>query len=143
MDVAYWQTAFSAALARTQRWAAEHARSETLLSVLVDFHSRIGLLKQTGDGALAVLERVPDAVPRLRAKHLRGFENLLVELRGCTSKLEAIQADIAEIKGNQAPTSSWARCLGCRCRYANGLRDVLTLSRRIPMSGAPPRPCTA
>ena len=37
--------------------------------------------------------------------------------KGLFDRMDKMQADIAEIKGNQAPTSSWARCLGCFAQY--------------------------
>ena len=101
----YWQQLFTQALRVTQRWRAEHTRSEGVLAAAAEFQSRLRLLSRTGPGAGAgagagapcVLAQLPDALALLRGKHLRGLENIMAALRESVAVFAALHAKLAAL----------------------------------------------
>ena len=101
----YWQQLFTQALRITQRWRAEHTRSEGVLAAAAEFQSRLHLLSRTGPGAGAgagasapcVLAQLPDALALLRGKHLRGLENIMAALRESVAVFAALHAELAAL----------------------------------------------
>ena len=97
----YWQQLFTQALRVTQRWRAEHTRSEGVLAAAAEFQSRLRLLSRTGAGAGAgapcVLAQLPHAVALLRGKHLRGLENIMAALRESVAVFAALHAELAAL----------------------------------------------
>ena len=101
----YWQQLFTQALRITQRWRAEHTRSEGVLAAAAEFQSRLHLLSRTGPGAGAgtgasapcVLAQLPDALALLRGKHLRGLENIMAALRESVAAFAALHAELAAL----------------------------------------------
>jgi hypothetical protein len=83
------------ALELTQRWEAEQARSGKVLSAMLDFHGRLQLLNGDANPAtLGVLAEHPQAVERLRAKHVHGLENLAAALHEGIGRLQAVHAEL-------------------------------------------------
>jgi hypothetical protein len=101
----YWQQLFTQALRVTQRWRAEHTRSEAVLAAAAEFQSRLRLLSRTGPGAGAgagagapcVLAQLPDALALLRGKHLRGLENIMAALRESVAVFAALHAELTAL----------------------------------------------
>ena len=99
----YWQQLFTQALRVTQRWRAEHTRSEGVLAAAAEFQSRLRLLSRTGPdagagaGAPCVLAQLPDAMALLRGKHLRGLENIMAALRESVAVFAALHAELAAL----------------------------------------------
>ena len=99
----YWQQLFTQALRITQRWRAEHTRSEGVLAAAAEFQSRLHLLSRTGPGAGAgagapcVLAQLPDALALLRGKHLRGLENIMAALRESVAVFASLHAELAAL----------------------------------------------
>ena len=113
----YWQQLFTQALRITQRWRAEHTRSEGVLAAAAEFQSRLHLLSRTGRGASAgagasapcVLAQLPDALALLRGKHLRGLENIMAALRESVAVFAALHAELAALhvrQPNPSPSPS-------------------------------------
>jgi len=111
----YWQQLFTQALRITQRWRAEHTRSEGVLAAAAEFQSRLHLLSRTGPGAGAgagapcVLAQLPDALALLRGKHLRGLENIMAALRESVAVFAALHAELAALhvrQPNPSPSPS-------------------------------------
>ena len=107
----YWQQLFTQALRITQRWRAEHTRSEGVLAAAAEFQSRLHLLSRTGPGAGAgagapcVLAQLPDALALLRGKHLRGLENIMAALRESVAVFAALHAELAALHVRQPSPS--------------------------------------
>ena len=103
----YWQQLFTQALRITQRWRAEHTRSEGVLAAAAEFQSRLHLLSRTGPGAGAgagapcVLAQLPDALALLRGKHLRGLENIMAALRESVAVFASLHAELAALHVRQ------------------------------------------
>ena len=108
----YWQQLFTQALRVTQRWRAEHTRSEGVLAAAAEFQSRLRLLSRTGPGAGAgagapcVLAQLPDALALLRGKHLRGLENIMAALRESVAVFAGLHAELTalHVRLPRAPT---------------------------------------
>ena len=103
----YWQQLFTQALRITQRWRAEHTRSEGVLAAAAEFQSRLHLLSRTGPsvgagaGAPCVLAQLPDALALLRGKHLRGLENIMAALRESVAVFASLHAELAALHVRQ------------------------------------------
>lgn len=91
----YWRTLFTQAVGVTRRWRAEQAKSEGVISVAAEFSSRLRTLSTSS--VPAPLLELPDAVTLLRAKHLRGLENIMAALRESVATFAALHAELAEL----------------------------------------------
>ena len=92
----YWRTLFTQAVGVTRRWRAEQARSEGVISAAAEFSSRLRTLSRPASVPAPLLE-LPDAVTLLRAKHLRGLENIMAALRASVATFAKLHTELAEL----------------------------------------------
>lgn len=101
MDASYWQDVFTTALGVVRRWDTEQERTLAILTALGEFYGRLRLLGSGSDAAqeeaLAALRGHPATLPLLRAKHVRGLENLMVALRLSCEQFGALQAELSQL----------------------------------------------
>lgn len=100
MDASYFAPIFSSALAITRKWSAEQTRCEGVFSAILEFHGRLRLLAPESaedEAVVGVLAKLPNAVPLLRAKHVRGLERLMSALRESVARYEALHAELSEL----------------------------------------------
>jgi len=104
MDAAYLADAFGQALGHSRKWAAEQQRSESLFAALLDFHSRLRQLKIVELAAFGIGSDLEDVPSLLRARHVRGVENLMSALRTSSIRFQEHHAAFAEVHA-----SMWER----------------------------------
>ena len=104
MDAAYLADAFGQALGLSRKWAAEQQRSESLFAALLDFHSRLRQLKLVELAAFGIGSDLEDVPSLLRARHVRGAENLMSALRKSSIRFQEHHAAFAEVHA-----SMWER----------------------------------
>lgn len=112
MDASFLAGIFSEALAISQRWTAEQARTESLLAALIAFHARLQLLgaanisvPHTQSASRSVRSvrifnagrHFEDVPSRLIARHICGVENLMGALRSSVRRFEEYQMAMAEV----------------------------------------------
>ena len=108
MDASYWADVFSQARSISRKWATEQARTEAVFAALLEFDGRLRLLGRRGIGDPAAptlsafaagsgLEEIPVL---LRARHMRGVENLLGSLHESAERFKAHQAAFSDLQAS-------------------------------------------
>ncbi len=98
MDATYFAGELGTALSVVRKWEAEQARGASLLAAAQEFHERLLLLGRDAEPALlGVLAEVPDAAARLRAKHVRGLENIAAGMHEALNRFESLHRELAEL----------------------------------------------
>lgn len=100
MDAAYWSDVFSRLAALSRQWAGEHDKSQALFAALLDFRGR--LVSLSADEPFAPLSgahrsTLDAALPLLRAKHVRGLENILAALRKAGDRFKRVRAEMGDV----------------------------------------------
>ena len=110
MDGSFWREIASAVVATSNKWTAEQGRSDSILAAFAEFHSRLRLLStdEIYDESLGAFAHFADALPRLRAKHLNGMDNLTRALRASVDKFKILQDELAHTHER-----AWKRHASC------------------------------
>lgn len=100
MDASFFGDIFSRLAALSDKWRAEQKKSEALFTALLEFHGR--LVNMTSDDPFEPLsdfhrKTFEAALPLLRAKHVRGLENILASLRRSLDRFKALRAEMGEL----------------------------------------------
>jgi hypothetical protein len=101
MDAGYWADVFVRLATISRKWSAEQSKTLAIFVALIEFHGRLHLLSPEAVGAQEILR---DSLPQLRAKHVRGIENLLGAMRKSWERFESLHIEMSELHA-----SVWTR----------------------------------
>lgn len=95
MDASYWADVFTRVVKLSKRWSSEQARCEIVLGALAEFHGRLAQLAHDPPAPQQVLGS--DVMSLLRAKHVRGVENLMEAMHSSCRKFEAVHGELSDL----------------------------------------------
>ena len=99
MDASYLGDVFTRVVKLTSRWSSEQARCEAMLVALAEFHGRLAHLADDGSASATPSTSVlgADGHALLRARHVRGVENLMEALQSSWKKFETVQGELSDL----------------------------------------------
>ena len=100
MDASYFSEIFVRLVSLARQWSAEQKKSESLFAALLEFHGRLVSLSSSNPFAPLSEEHretLEAALPLLRAKHVRGLENILAALHKSAERFKHVRAEMGEL----------------------------------------------